>query len=1452
MPRLRRIHFASIGHRDARLAPLTLDLTDAGGQATDSVIWLRNGGGKSSLLNLFFSIFRPSRGDFLGKAVDGQSRHLTDYVKAEDTAFVVTEWEIAAAQLGLGLDEPATRLVGQVMEWRGRRRSSDTSHLQRRFFSVRTDAGIGWKNLPVHGIAASPLTSMDTFLEWLRRVREERPAREVVIEEQQGRWIRHLESIHLDPELFRYQLRMNRREGAADEAFRFTTARAFVEFFLQLTLDTSRADQVSANLSELREKLHRLPGHRDEHVFLRRATGALAPLVEAADSLRKAQADKARVRTAASSLAGALGDAVQQENGRIARLNERLKDLEGRRLQLTNDNRRLSRWAEGLERRAVELDLEEAECAHAKARGACANATRRRRLMDAVPLWRERENLAARCLDLRQSLEQEQDEQAPMIARLKAHGSALQAALMAAISDADRLARVRETNVSATEEAREKARARENAAREALAAARKDAEHTRGCLAERDRARERLVRNELIAHREGAKDALERWSTALDRARERKNEAAELAESLDSERNALRETLANHGLDLAVILEQERAKRGHLEEARAERESLETDRDTVEVDEQGERADVFARGLEDRLMSAAAADESRLRRSAVEGAEDKRAAAGWDQSSLLPPTLDVERVVARLRKEGIDAFSAQAYLADNLRENVENKAALLAADPARFSGVLVPLGTIERVRAVPNLGRGLRAPVAIAVVSLEAGDGAAPPVVAGPEGSGTYDHAAAASEVIAVRERSRKRLENEDVWQARAQHLRATAASVGRFVERWGDGRWDALCERVDMLVAKADRIRAEMERTRQRETELEEALQNARAAQGLANTEVATAEEAMRRLNEFIERHEQHVEARRSRLQFAERTVGEAGREIDAATQDEASARQRRDDEVRLRDEVRAHARALRREHAEVEWVAPVAPVAGDIVPPLASARERYAEQHAIIQKKFGESRLQWELDQAEQSERKAAEELARALDTDLDEDDVAALSDQARERAADERKQAQEAEIEALSLERDTLRSLERARDALAALPPRVRGTADLPPYACDVATAAACRTRVKELREEAAMVGVDSQEVAAQVVATSEDRTAASRWREALQNFSMRIVESCEVEPGPAGALPEGPEAIEARVRDTIVAAQDARRAVDEAGQRVQGAAEALKALAADPGFGVQPGVWKQRLLDATEVLVEHAAGLQSDLMQRMAALEDEIESLEEDRRTLLTSLLAVSDEGVYLLSAVERASRLPESLGCWAGQPFLKVALDVPAGNDERRARLGPLVDDLVEKATIPGGLALVQQAVLRLHGSRPLQATILKPEATRRLERVDVVAMTNFSGGERLTAAVLLYCTLVRLRARRRGQGPALAGNVLLLDNPIGTCSSVPLIELQREVARAMETQLLYTTGVDDLAALAQLPNVVRLRNAHRNRATGDQHVTKEEGEISGVRIVRREEADAGA
>src|SRR5690242_14046488 len=69
---LAALRLRSIGERAARFIDLTIDLTaptTEGPSTQDSVVWLRNGGGKSSILSLLYAQLLPHANDFMGRAV---------------------------------------------------------------------------------------------------------------------------------------------------------------------------------------------------------------------------------------------------------------------------------------------------------------------------------------------------------------------------------------------------------------------------------------------------------------------------------------------------------------------------------------------------------------------------------------------------------------------------------------------------------------------------------------------------------------------------------------------------------------------------------------------------------------------------------------------------------------------------------------------------------------------------------------------------------------------------------------------------------------------------------------------------------------------------------------------------------------------------------------------------------------------------------------------------------------------------------------------------------------------------------------------------------------------------------------------------------------------------------------------------------------------------------------
>src|SRR6266540_2033659 len=128
---LAAFRLCSVGERSARFTDVTLDLTapDGGGpRPADTVVWLRNGGGKSSLLSLFYALLLPRAIDFMGRAV---KRSLTDYVDSGDTAHTLAAWHPATSET---LDGSPDRVLitGVVYEWSDLRRPADADRARDR------------------------------------------------------------------------------------------------------------------------------------------------------------------------------------------------------------------------------------------------------------------------------------------------------------------------------------------------------------------------------------------------------------------------------------------------------------------------------------------------------------------------------------------------------------------------------------------------------------------------------------------------------------------------------------------------------------------------------------------------------------------------------------------------------------------------------------------------------------------------------------------------------------------------------------------------------------------------------------------------------------------------------------------------------------------------------------------------------------------------------------------------------------------------------------------------------------------------------------------------------------------------------------------------------------------------------------------------------------------------
>ncbi|MDR1282124.1 MAG: hypothetical protein LBK99_15080, partial [Opitutaceae bacterium] len=237
------------------------------------------------------------------------------------------------------------------------------------------------------------------------------------------------------------------------------------------------------------------------------------------------------------------------------------------------------------------------------------------------------------------------------------------------------------------------------------------------------------------------------------------------------------------------------------------------------------------------------------------------------------------------------------------------------------------------------------------------------------------------------------------------------------------------------------------------------------------------------------------------------------------------------------------------------------------------------------------------------------------------------------------------------------------------------------------------------------------------------------------------------------------------------------------------------------------------------------------LVTELTGHHKSIEAELTSFEANRQIILKLMDECERNAASVLRATSARSVMSGNMGIWAGQQFLRITL--PKKNDpgERRALLDKILSEWIDPQKtkpIPIGAKLAYHCLVAIAGHGQIDVKILKSEYTLRLGHHDILKLKNFSGGEQVTAAIILYCIIVKLRAQRRARATTLLedSGFLLLDNPIGKANLPDFVEMQVDIASRMGVQYICGTGIDDFNALAGFPKIIRMRNTSINPDTG--------------------------
>jgi hypothetical protein len=1425
MWQMRRVRLDRIGPTAARFLNVTLDFTGADGHPLDSILWLRNGGGKSTVLSLICALIRPHRRDFLATQATG--KHLEDYVLGADTAHVVVEWS--------GPD--GRKLVtGAVYEWADRAQPADPNRdhdrLSARWYLFRPDAD---GRASLDGLPFETDGKPTPQKEFVAAVRawDVIPHAGIAVTDGQDRWSRMLDDHGLDPAIFTALLQMNATEGGIEGQFQFRNADQFVRYLLELIVDPEVPGQVSDILERVRAGLAERPELLADLTFADEASPLLRRLAENRAAQEQAEEAERELEGSAVALATAVAAATARAERAAAEHEDRVTELRGVVAEHQDRAALAGARVRGLRRIAAEHRRASAQRDVELSRAAQQRAAARKAAWRAVPEVRRLRDARARVISLTEQLAAAKADAEPLRRRRDEAALDYTRSLDVALSEHDEQAAGLDEAASTARrgEAAARARAHEATAEQGrlsgeLAAvvasladldAALESARGQGLLDAEEDVATAIARHE-AADREAAAD-LERLREERPRLRERRQETVQAADELAGERRTLTERRRTDAERAAGL-------RAAVDELAGD-ERLRTLSGGDEIDPVAEAGD-----LEDLLTTAISRSERQRVELAVEGAEDERSLAALTTTGLLPATLDLVRAHETVEAAGIAATTGWRYLAESV--SAAAHAAVLRAAPALAAGLLLhdPADLPVAERVLTDAGLRPTSPVVMATTAdLQAVADSAhreetpflvPPAAAllDPAAAGTEitaresaraGRATADAQLAAVRDR-------DDDLRRRLRGLRADCppgtleTQQARIAD--ADARLAAISE--DLRRVEADRAAVE---------EQEQSLDERRATQEEVRRVAAFAGAVLTGLAARLTQSE--PSRARARALPAEIEVHRAATER-ATTEEEGHRRTAAEAADRLAA-VRRAASGHREAREALSLGGEEKPdglfaSASGVPVPLAEACRAYESAEQAYRREVSDSALAASLEEARRAVegpsgqvagltaivRESAADLADSAEA-ADPDSLASALARAEEAAdrAGESVGAAKAELRAAEAELATFPTaeVELADEEI----PADRAAA--------LAAAEAAEEELVGLRTAVEAARTEVEAVKALGAEAHERHTGLTHQAELLGVAPGDLSDAAD--PGGVEDVRSAVAAIRQRIDAVATDARRARGAVEKVARDI------VLWASADRFAEVNPTVRDRfRVADVAGEIGPEAASLAQELDLFAANLRGRLGELEEHKSVVVTAMTGMVRQALKSLARAQALSELPENLGAWAGHRFLDVGprSAVETADAVVRDRCARLVDALTARgAEVPRGQELLWQATNAVVGDGNWRARVLKPSTALALERVSVERMRKWSGGEKVTISLLLFCMVAKLRATSRGRDlPGLGA--LPLDNPLGKANYVVFLDLQRKVAAANGVQLIFLTGVGDMKAVGRFPNIIRMRNtANRGR-----------------------------
>jgi len=1442
--KLRQLLYSRVGHERARLDGLTLNMCDSDKAPADTVIWGDNGTGKTSLFHLFFSIFHPHQRKFLGKVGDGE-RSFDLYFQTNDLAFMVMEMEEHISQ-----EQTRNRIIGRCIQ--KIKDDGNRAEYAGNFFSFIADDLHNVTILPltqnVRNGTAQYLQSPDQFRSWYQSTFRDRHDLEptIVSDKDKAEWQRHLTSIGIDLDILDLQMRLNHGEGSTKGFLEHLNSEdSIVRFLTDMLMHQEGVEAIRKLIAKHRQELRDEPllrKKRDYNHELLSLVRIMAPdaerLVEATKRADFARHELAVVHARLQKTRDEIEVQRREQEERTASISTELDETDGVRAKTQNE----VAW---LQVEHAKLASEEAQAVYVLAAQAKTVADEHVEIAKSIIKSEEiafHENEKKR---VQEELAERVTSALPFLEKARNAGQLFEDLLEGAISQTDSLL-LRENGALATKKKEQlSVLGHQQDLNRRKASAQTEGEGIRKTLAAEEDSLAQLRREKIVVDAESCEQACSRLCKSIDDNRK----AFALLE-----KSKLEDASRKAGLSERLKTEKETSKslgkkNKNLEEQmgvfETEKVSLSADPKLLALLPEMEEVDPYAPGLTTECVSNLKEAESELRAISdriqflAELLSEIEANKG-----LIPPSPDVQHVIAYLASERIQAVPYWHYFSEN-RMSVDEIRVKVQLNPARYSGITVLKKTdLERAAQISDKCPELKSPVLLTWYGDKDGPGAKNDGVLFHADTGLLCDAKTARERVQALDDERAQLgKSRDRITRKVEDGEKGIDLLKGFLVRYQSGFHDEMQREVQSIVKQIDTCTSEIVSINH---ELENLEENARQ-QTSRNKILPEAKELLdthlRRVDDHILQYAKQKEQREQRLaelsnliahlEADEKSAASALEAIDSAI----SAIEKRVSDLRIQRTRFEEARGRIKESGGNPQVNP--PSARESIE---AAQRHYEEAEtdytrqsndvalAELNVKLGEvtrklSRLNQDYSEKFSHIHAAVQEALKGAHPQLMSEELLVFSESealtllhAEADAKAHHKQVEQVFIETrkassgkrMETPRDVPKNAAEAKELVAQLEALIKtyiGSINKLQEQLRI-----CDAKVKEL-------ATGLQRLTDQI----DSSVISSEWK------------------GQVGTLHRPYESVDDAIDRWKAVLKEASQADQKAAAEKKGVdlhKQNVHNLIYDETKCHIDAEITQQFRDNMERLHLDCTKVSDTLQDLIASMDSHLSRFEQNRKEIIRQLHMDSKEIIGRLKALGTISTLPD-MGpfwqVWEGKPFITFKVRGEANSNEyAQQKVEGYLLDLVknDRDDIPSAKELLTGSILSILSGK-FSIETLCPNQVPTLQRYrisDRGGLAGWSGGERLTGVILFYLSLAQLVTLRRGSRRTDISSFLLLDNPYGSTTLQAFIDLQFSLARLFNIQLISSTCTKETDILASYPKILGMRKVGIDRKTNAIYV----------------------